>query len=346
MPDLSKKLALVVGMHRSGTSMTMQALAAIGAKAGGAMIAGDDHNKKGYWEAAEVVAFHDALLNELGRIWGTPEHVIPTPESWFSSPAAKKAKSKVVEIIRNRMSGLSDGEILAIKDPRMSLFLPLWIGAAQELSMHPLVTVCLRHPESVSKSLQKRDQTSREMCHSMWLTYTVTSLAYARDVPIFLSRYQDWHEDNAANLKRLSLFVGVENLPSENPYDRGMANSMETGPTGNTLVDGWWSKLAGLPHGGVLSEQIFERAQLHVNSSQQMLSLASAIRAEIGDTPTYIAKRDLESYRAGFEDLLEKHKLLGQERDALAARAFELHDEYMKVPRIIRRITHRRKTPG
>ncbi|MCK8463993.1 hypothetical protein MUY35_09040 [Aliiroseovarius sp. S1339] len=331
--------------------MTMQALASIGGKAGGAMIAGDDHNKKGYWEASEVVAFHDALLNELGRSWGTPEHIIPVPEDWFSSKAADQAQSKVGAILEERLSGLEDGELLAIKDPRMSLFLPLWVNAATQLSIKPRAIVCLRHPESVARSLQKRDQTSREMCFSMWLTYTVASLAYTQDVPLFLSQYQDWNKDTAGNMKRLSEFVGLETQSTENPFDRGMANSMEAGPTGNSLVDGWWDELSIISHASDLPTELFDRARGHVNSSQQMLSLAAAIRAEVGDTPTFVAKRDLESYRTGFADLLQKHKQLGEERDALAARAIELHDShesladlYSKVPRPIRWITRHRKT--
>ncbi len=347
---MTQKIVFVAGMHRSGTSLTMQALSALGAKPGGAMIEGDDHNKKGYWEAAEIVAFHDELLSEIGRGWGLPEHMIPVSQDWFSSDQAKEPRAQIRALLKARLASLNTEDVLAIKDPRMSLFLPLWIDAAKDLGADPSVIVCLRHPMSVAKSLEKRDETSIDGSLALWLTYTASSLTYARHVPVFLSQYDNWLADNSAMFAQLGRFVGLDVSNVDSPFDTSLVNNTGNEVVSNALVANWWNDLSSLSGENVLSEDLWGKAEGFVDNAQLMSVLAKSIRAEVGETATFAAKRDLESYRTAFADLLEKHAVLGEERDTLADRAHELHDafqsllqNYEKVPGVIRRLTRLRK---
>src|SRR5215211_2960053 len=67
-------LVLLLGMHRSGTSLGAQALARAGLPMGPAlMTAPSPDNLDGYWEDADIVRVQDELLTaaagEPGGIW-------------------------------------------------------------------------------------------------------------------------------------------------------------------------------------------------------------------------------------------------------------------------------------
>ena len=60
-------LTLIVGMHRSGTSLLGSLLPACGIAMPGPLLAGDTHNPEGYFERADVTALQEQLLIDLDR---------------------------------------------------------------------------------------------------------------------------------------------------------------------------------------------------------------------------------------------------------------------------------------
>ena len=92
---MAHRCILVVGMHRSGTSLTMQALKALGIETGSDLMAADDFNARGYFEPLEIVAIHDELLATFDRGWGQPEHLLPIPKNWWDTAHAKKAEKRL-----------------------------------------------------------------------------------------------------------------------------------------------------------------------------------------------------------------------------------------------------------
>ena len=65
-------LTLIVGMHRSGTSLLGSLLPACGIAMPGPLLAGDTHNPEGYFERADVTALQEQLLIDLDRWWPSP----------------------------------------------------------------------------------------------------------------------------------------------------------------------------------------------------------------------------------------------------------------------------------
>ena len=65
----SHPLLLVVGMHRSGTSLLGSVLHTLGVALPGEHIDGDIHNPEGYFEWAEIVDIQERLLIDLDRWW-------------------------------------------------------------------------------------------------------------------------------------------------------------------------------------------------------------------------------------------------------------------------------------
>ena len=65
-------LLLLVGMHRSGTSLLGSVLPQLGVGMPGDLIAGDAHNPEGYFERQDVTQLQERLLIELDRFWAGP----------------------------------------------------------------------------------------------------------------------------------------------------------------------------------------------------------------------------------------------------------------------------------
>src|SRR4051794_8064808 len=68
--DASARTAyLVLGMHRSGTSAVTQVLALAGAALPQNVMAGDEHNARGYFEPWRIALFNDERLRAAGTAW-------------------------------------------------------------------------------------------------------------------------------------------------------------------------------------------------------------------------------------------------------------------------------------
>ena len=78
MNSQSTPLLLIVGMHRSGTSLLGSLLPACGIAMPGPLISGDIHNPEGYFERADVTALQEQLLIDLERWWPSPRWTAST----------------------------------------------------------------------------------------------------------------------------------------------------------------------------------------------------------------------------------------------------------------------------
>ncbi|HID44873.1 MAG TPA: hypothetical protein EYP34_03850, partial [Chromatiaceae bacterium] len=81
MPE-GRTLILVLGMHRSGTSVLTRVLNLLGADVGENLLqAQPDINARGFWEHEDLIAINEALLSVLERNW---YDFRPLPERWWS----------------------------------------------------------------------------------------------------------------------------------------------------------------------------------------------------------------------------------------------------------------------
>ena len=108
-------LLLVVGMHRSGTSLLGGILERLGVELPGESILGDQHNPDGYFEWGAVVALQERLLIDLQRWWPAPEGALPLPHDWLNHPATRnfygQLRALVVSAVEKQQGDW------AIKDP-------------------------------------------------------------------------------------------------------------------------------------------------------------------------------------------------------------------------------------
>ena len=342
-PTSPRAIVAVIGMHRSGTSLTMQALGALGAQSGGGLLAGDDFNRNGYWEAGEVVAFHDRLLEGMGRRWGVPEHLLPLPANWWDSAAADAAHIEVRALLAARLALIEPGGILALKDPRMTLFLPLWTQAAAALGLELRMILCLRHPGEVAASLARRDRLDPAMGQALWLAYTLAAIEQAEGqdgaaVPMHVSRLDEWYANPTGSLARIADFAGLPTEGVVQPFVPDLATQLSEATIGDPLVASWWHELVVLPPGRALAPGMVARARLLRQGAGQGAVLAAAIRAEVGETPAHVLLRDLEAYRGGVDVLQDAYRQESEARAAYEAQARRFEDAYTHAQRRLDRL--------
>ncbi len=162
-----RRLIIVLGMHRSGTSAIARGLAALGADLGSNLLPPvAENNERGFWEDREVVALSDAVLDRLGLAW---DSTAPIDRARLAGPEFGDLRLRALDLVRSR---LDTWPVFAIKDPRLSRLLPFWSGALERLDARVDFVLCLRNPISTAQSLQRRDGFAAIKSHLLWLQHT------------------------------------------------------------------------------------------------------------------------------------------------------------------------------
>ena len=208
-------LILLVGMHRSGTSLLGSILRTAGVALPGPLIDGDEHNPEGYFERADITALQEQLLIDLDRWWPSATGMLPLPSDWINRPITVASRARLRSLLaqeRSRQPGP-----WAIKDPRSSLLLPLWRSLCHELDIPLLLVLAVRHPAEVVTSLCQRDAEAAGMtadrAEHLWWHHNQTVLREAAGVPLLVVDYSAWFSPQpgaAAQLQLLLQFCGMQ----------------------------------------------------------------------------------------------------------------------------------------
>lgn len=164
-----RKVVLIVGMHRSGTSLLANMLAAAGLPFGSDLLSqGVPDNPDGYGEHAEIVDIQERLLQSLGREWHSPAGGAALPANWMSWPETRLARRRLGQVVRRE---LASGPVWACKDPRTSRLLPLWLDLLEAASLEAVPVLCIRDPAEVAASLAVRNGMPGERAEAIWLAH-------------------------------------------------------------------------------------------------------------------------------------------------------------------------------
>ena len=206
-------LTLVVGMHRSGTSLLGSLLPACGIAMPGPLLDRDSHNPEGYFEHADVTALQEQLLIDLGRWWPSPRGMQPLPEGWLNSPRGQRALGDLTALLQIEAEAQTGP--WAIKDPRSSLLLPLWRLVAAELNLPLRLLLAFRHPAEVVTSLVNRDAAATEMtsarAQALWIRHQQQVLVDAGDLPLHVVSYSRWFDEPKTQIQALQTFCRPDN---------------------------------------------------------------------------------------------------------------------------------------
>ncbi|MFL9914526.1 hypothetical protein PQR75_03745 [Paraburkholderia fungorum] len=197
-------LIVVLGMHRSGTSVITRAMETMGAEFGGKLNPpAAEINEKGFFEDLDILAINVEVMKAAKAEWHSLELV---DLSRIEKSDLTALRTRAIEILREKCQS----KIFALKDPRISRLLPFWQPVFDAIRIRVAYIVAIRNPISVSRSLEKRDKFPDEKNYLLWLAHTVPALQQTRGLLRALVEYDRLLEDPSRELERISTRL---NLP-------------------------------------------------------------------------------------------------------------------------------------
>lgn len=166
--DMSRSGFVVLGMHRSGTSMLSGLLVTgMGYNVGGPLIGAAFDNEKGFFERIDVVLQNDEFMKSQGVWWGDRVRHYDADKAIEDKRDGRinfEQGEKGLEFLNDE----SEAPWLQ-KDPRMCITLRTWLPL---LTKEPAVLFTYRHPLEVAMSLKKREENfSLERGLRLWILY-------------------------------------------------------------------------------------------------------------------------------------------------------------------------------
>ncbi|HEY0662669.1 MAG TPA: sulfotransferase [Lysobacter sp.] len=185
---------IVLGMHRSGTSVLARLLNLMGVYFGpeGMSTGANQENPKGFWERRDVRALNDSVLHAVGCDWN---RVLKLDVAALPQPVVadfnKRASKLLLEMDAHRP--------WLLKEPRLCLLLPLWRKWLE-------VPVCIhiyRNPVEVASSLHKRNGIPMEAGLALWERYVRSALDASEGLPSVAVSHRQLMEEPAVAIAKL-----------------------------------------------------------------------------------------------------------------------------------------------
>lgn len=215
-PQEKRHLTLVLGMHRSGTSVLARALPVLGISLGERLLPAHPCNPKGFFEDADINAGNRALLKELGASWESPVS-FRDMQGRLRRLATTEYGQAALAIVRERgevadRQAAERGEPLpaplAFKEPRMSRLLMFWRPIFLAADCSPHVCLALRHPAHVAASLTSRNGFPAAQGWRLWLYHTLDTLEGSTGLPLLVVDYDTLLCAPEAQIRRLARHLG------------------------------------------------------------------------------------------------------------------------------------------
>lgn len=181
-----KKLVVVLGMHRSGTSLVTQICQCMGGYLGEKdelMNAAKD-NMDGFFENKKITYLDDRIINLCNREWFSLE---PLQLDYLNPKIiemAKDLRSTILNLFKRK-------SIVVVKDPRIAILLPLWEKVIKDLKIDVEYIWVYRNPFEVAESLRKRDGFSQEHSLLLWTYHNLRILEFLQGKRYLLIDYKE-----------------------------------------------------------------------------------------------------------------------------------------------------------
>lgn len=176
---------LIIGMHRSGTSLLSKILNELGFELGANLVPADAGNPDGYWEDQSIVQINREILKDSvpkeGPCW--PDWGWSNSGSFQPEAPCKAATPDALAYLQHRHKTSRRGSPWGWKDPRTTLLLPFWLS----LSPKAKVIAVYRQPWDTVAALHRVRPplflANPGWCLPIWEQYNSHLLAFAKRHP-------------------------------------------------------------------------------------------------------------------------------------------------------------------
>ena len=323
----ARRVVVVLGMHRSGTSAVAGCLQRLGVDLGPRLMPATADNPRGYYEHVDVVNFHDRFLLALGRSW---DETGPFPPGgWQDGEAANRYQAEMLALLRR---DFATAPLWGLKDPRLCRLLPWWEPMWSKMDSEPLFVLVRRPPSDVAASLARREGFSAGKSHLLWLQHTLEAERFTRGKPRVLVDFTAFLADWRAALEPAAALLGRPwpvSPPVDDPADGGFVDPSLAHATAGTALPLWVEEADAALRQGLTGQEGEMRAGLdritgHLRAAEALYAPAPAettadLRHQLDDSRRQAAwyEAEWQKARARAEDAHAKLLAKRQENERL-----------------------------
>lgn len=202
---MKTRIFMVLGMHRSGTSLVTSALQTVGIGLGSSLYPAGPDNPKGFWEDRDCLEISEALLVLVGSAYDQPGF------AWTEFPsteAFEKLKSQAIDVVGRKLR--ENGGTWGFKDPRACRFIAFWQEVFRVLDADAFYILAIRNPKSVAQSLEARNAIPREQSYVLWLQHVMPAVEQTIGQKRLAVDYDRFIEKPIVQLQRLAASIGAD----------------------------------------------------------------------------------------------------------------------------------------
>ena len=204
-----RRLVLVVGVGRSGTSLLAGVLGQLGLHIPVPEVMANDSNPRGFGEPRWAVDFHTRLLRRT-RVTVNDSR----PVAWEATGKLAADDALRAELGAWLREQFTHAPRVVVKDPRTVWFLPLWRACADELGLETSFVTMLREPAEIVASAKKSygDWQTDASRASAWVNMTLETERSTRGTRRAFVRYEDLMADWEREIRRVGELTGDPQL--------------------------------------------------------------------------------------------------------------------------------------
>jgi GT2 family glycosyltransferase len=308
-----KNCLVVLGMHRSGTSAFTGILDLLGINLGTKLLETQPDNPKGFFENKYVVQANDCILETLGTTW---DDTFPLPPDWIEQFEGSQLLLDIRAFLR---TDIKEGQLSALKDPRLSRLLPLWLPLFETEGVSPQFALVIRNPLEIADSLARRNNFSGEKSLLLWMQHMADAERYTRHMPRGFVKFESLLDDPQATVDQLFRSVALElpSLPQERStelsefLDRNMRHHKVTEDELDARCPNFVAnfyrllcKISELGHTNATDLEALDEIYLQLETNQSLFYnndiLHSRVLRDARNSPTWF-EAELKDIRSRFE---------------------------------------------
>jgi len=199
MSSMDKRLIIVLGMHRSGTSTITRGLNVLGVELGDRLMpSAEGNNTKGFFEDVDLNQLNIEMLSAVGSDW---HNLAPIEDIDVEILNIKGYFLRAVELLRKKTANCS---LFGLKDPRVAKLLPFWRKVFLYCNFDISYVLVVRNPLSVARSLKQRDNFSYEKSYMLWAGHVLASLTYTEGSKQVLVDYDSFMQSPQQNFEKIA----------------------------------------------------------------------------------------------------------------------------------------------
>ncbi len=199
-------IVVVLGMHRSGTSLVSGVLSKMGVNMGKRLLKPSVENPKGYFEDLEFFNLNATILHEAGGDWKAP----PNKETLLK--VMKKNREKFRDIINRKNK---NSKLWGWKDPRTVLTIDGYMNFLSPKKTKFIIV--FRNSLTIAHSLNKK---KKEKFRVKVIDGLELSSIYNCELARFIKKYPRYSklflayesilQNKEENIKKISEFIGIK----------------------------------------------------------------------------------------------------------------------------------------